>query len=52
MCYSLFLSLSYLINLPESLDKVQVSKLVQVNEGLKDFDVEIIPKGQKHRDEI
>lgn len=36
----------YLINLPESLDEVQISKLVQVNKGLKNFDVEIIPKGQ------
>lgn len=46
-----FASLSYLINLPEGLDKVQISELVQVNKCLKNFDVEIIPEGQKHRDE-
>lgn len=47
MYMSIFLpSALYLINLPEGLDKVQISKLVQVNKGLKNFDVEIIPRGQ------
>lgn len=51
MCLSTFLpSPLYLTNLPEGLDKVQISKLVQVNKGLKNFDVEIIPKGKKRKD--
>lgn len=51
MCMSILLpSLSYLIHLPEGLDKVQISELVQVNKCLKNFDVEIIPEGQKHRE--
>lgn len=46
MCTSILLpSLSYLIHLPEGLDKVQISELVQVNKCLKNFDVEIIPEG-------
>lgn len=33
--------------LPEGLDKVQIRELVEVNKGLKNFDVEIIPVDQK-----
>lgn len=33
--------------LPEGLDEVQICELVEVNKGLKNFDVEIIPGDQK-----
>lgn len=29
--------------LPEGLDEVEIGELVQVNEGLEDFDVEVVP---------
>lgn len=29
--------------LPESLDKVEISELMEVNESLKNFDVEVVP---------
>lgn len=32
---------------PEGLDEVQICELVEVNKGLKNFDVEIIPVDQK-----
>lgn len=32
--------------LPEGLDEVQICELMQVNESLKNFDVEIIPVDQ------
>lgn len=34
--------------LPEGLYQVQICELVEVNKGLKNFDVEIIPVDQKH----
>lgn len=38
------------LRLPEGLDEVQISKLMEVNKRLKNFDVEIISKGQKKRE--
>lgn len=35
------------MNSPEGLHEIQISELMQVNKGLENFDVEIIPRGQK-----
>lgn len=40
------------LSLPEGLDEVQISKLMEVNKRLKNFDVEIISKGQKKREVV
>lgn len=44
---SLNLSKIHTKPLPEGLDEVQICELMQVNECLKNFDVEIIPVDQK-----
>ncbi len=35
---------------PEGLDEVEIGELVEVNESLKNFDVEVIPAEQQQRD--
>lgn len=36
-------------SLPEGLDEVEISKLMEVNESLKNFDVEVIPTVQQQQ---
>lgn len=38
-------------SLPEGLDKVEISELMEVNESLKNFDVEVIPAVQQERED-
>lgn len=49
---TLFFSHLRQLGLPEGLDEVQISKLMEVNKRLKNFDVEIISKGQKKREVV
>lgn len=37
-------------SLPEGLDKVEISELMEVNESLKNFDIEVVPAEQQHKD--
>lgn len=36
-------------SLPEGLDEVEISELMEVNKSLKNFDVEVIPAEQQQR---
>lgn len=44
---SISLTKNHTRGLPEGLDEVQICELVEINKGLKNFDVEIIPVDHK-----
>ena len=39
-------------SLPEGLDEVEISELMEVNESLKNFEVEVVPAEQKERSQL
>lgn len=40
------------LSLPEGLDEVEISELMEVDKSLKNFDVEVIPAVQQQRTQL